>query len=92
MSKKLRGLFLNTEKAICSIYESGKMCYECLIQSEYYSMDYIEISSKNREISLDYDFYIFNYHWIQMSWLDTKSIRQLPGFKVTIVLEMSQNI
>ncbi len=91
MSKKLRGLFLNTEKAICSIYESGRMCYDCLIQSENYSLDYVELSAENREIYLNYDFYIFNYHWIQMRWLDTKLVKQLPGFKATIVLEVSQN-
>jgi FkbM family methyltransferase len=89
--KKLRGLFLNTEKAICSIYESGKMCYDCLVQSEHYYLDYVEISDKAREISLGYDFYIFNYHWVQMGWFDTKFVRKLPGFKATIVLEMSQN-
>lgn len=91
MSKKLRGLFLNTEKAICSIYESGRMCYDCLIQSENYSLDYVELSVKNKEIFLDYDFYIFNYHHVQMTWLDTKLVKQLPGFKATIVLEVSQN-
>ena len=91
MQKKLRGLFLNTKEEICSIYESGKMCYDCLVQSEHYSLDYVEISIKAREISLGYDFYIFNYHWVQMGWFDTKSVRKLPGFKATIVLEMSQN-
>jgi len=91
MTKKLRGLFLNTEKAICSIYESGKMCYDCLIQSSYYSIDYIELSVDKREIPADYDFYIFNYHWVKMGWMDTKFVKQLPGFKATIVLEMSQN-
>ena len=91
MEKKLRGLFLNTQKAICSIYESGKMCYDCLIQSDDFSLDYVELSAENREISLDYDFYIFNYHWVKMGWLDTQFVKQLPGFKVTIVLEMSQN-
>jgi FkbM family methyltransferase len=91
MSKKLRGLFLNTEKAICSVYESGRMCYDCLIRSEIYSLDYIELSAEKREICLDYDFYIFNYHVVKMGWLDTKFIKQLPGFKATIVLEMSEN-
>jgi FkbM family methyltransferase len=91
MQKKLRGLFLNTETAICSIYESGKMCFDYLVQSESYSLDYVELSSDNRDISLGYDFYIFNYHFVQMKWLDTKYIKKIPGFKATIVLEMSQN-
>lgn len=91
MNIKLRGLFLNTEKAICSIYESGKMSYDCLVRSENYSLDYVELSNENREIDLNYDFYIFNYHFVQMRWLDTRFVKKLPGFKVTIVLEVSQN-
>ena len=91
MGKILRGLFLNTQKDVCSIYESGKMTFDCLVQSTNYSLDYIELGPQNREIELGYDFYLFNYHWVQMGWLDTKFIKQLPGFKATIVLEMSQN-
>jgi FkbM family methyltransferase len=91
MTTQLRGLFLNTEKAVCSIYESGKMAYECLILSKMYQLDYQELSKTNRNISTEYDFYIFNYHWVTMGWLDTKFIKQLPGFKATIVLEVSPN-
>ncbi len=91
MGKRLHGLFLNTKKEICSIYESGKMCFDCLAQSTNYTLDYIEIYAENREISLDYDFYLFNYHFDKMGWLDTKLIKKIPGFKATIVLEMSQN-
>ena len=91
MADKLKGLFLNTEKAICSIYESGKMCFDCLVKSEIYSLDYVELSAINREIDLTYDFYIFNYHFVQMRWLDTQLVKDLPGFKATIVLEVSQN-
>lgn len=91
MKKPLRGLFLNTEKDICSIYESGKMSYDCLAQSVMYTLDYVELSANKREISLGYDFYLFNYHWVKMGWLDTRRIRQLPGFKATLVLEMSQD-
>ncbi len=91
MTNQLRGLFLNTEKAVCSIYESGKMAYECLILSKMYQLDYLELSKTNRYISTEYDFYIFNYHWVTMGWLDTKFINQLPGFKAAIVLEVSPN-
>ena len=91
MTTQLRGLFLNTEKAVCSIYESGKMAYECLILSKMYQLDYQELSKTNRNISTEYDFYIFNYHWVTMGWLDTKFIKQLPGFKAAIVLEVSPN-
>ncbi|GEM_PF-876768 len=91
MTTQLKGLFLNTPKAVCSIYESGKMAYECLILSEKYHLDYQELSKTNRHISTDYDFYIFNYHWVTMGWLDTQFIKKLPGFKATIVLEVSIN-
>ena len=91
MTNQLRGLFLNTEKAFCSIYESGKMAYECLILSKMYQLDYLELGKKNRNINTEYDFYIFNYHWVTMGWLDTKFIKQLPGFKAAIVLEVSPN-
>jgi len=84
----LKGLFINTAKANCSIHESGKMCYDCLKLSDTYSIAYHEVDEVHREISLDYDFYIFNYHAITMAWLDTGLIRDLPGLKATIVLEV----
>jgi FkbM family methyltransferase len=87
----LKGLFLNTAKANCSIHESGKMCYDCLILSDGYTLDYKEIDADNRDIALNYDFYVFNYHQITMGWLDTKILKQLPGFKATIVLEVLPN-
>lgn len=89
--KKLRGLFLNPAKANCSIYESGKMVYECLLLSEKYDLDYLEISAEQRQVAGDYDFYAFNYHHETMSWLDTKSISRLPGLKLTFVLETLPN-
>ncbi len=91
MSNKIKGLFINTSKAVCSIYESGKMSYDCLILSDKYDLDYIEVNENNRKIDATYDFYVFNYHWVKMGWLDTKQIKDLPGFKSTIVLEVSPN-
>jgi len=88
---KLSGLFLNTPRANCSIHESGKMCYDCLVLSKLYNIDYKEIDENNRSISLDYDFYIFNYHEVTMAWLDTKFVKKLPGLKATIVLEVLPN-
>jgi FkbM family methyltransferase len=88
---KLKGLFLNTSNAQCSIYESGKMVYDCLKLSKLYSIDYKEIDKYSRTISTDYDFYVFNYHISTMDWLETKFIRNLPGFKSTIVLEVAPN-
>jgi hypothetical protein len=91
VKRPLKGLFLNTGEAVCSIYESGRMCYESLCLSESYTLDYIELSSENREIDLSYDFYVFNYHFVRMEWLDTQYVKRLPGFKMTIVLEVSPN-
>lgn len=91
-AKKITGLFINCIEAQDSIHESGKMAYQCLLNSDKYSLDYIEITEDNLTISTGYDFYFFNYHVKTMSWLDTKSIKKLlPGVKITIVLEVSPN-
>lgn len=90
--KKLSGLFINCLEAQCSIYESGKMAFQCLKDSDKYSFDYIEIDSDNRSIPTNYDFYFFNYHITTMSWLNTKSLKKsLPGLKMTMVLEVAPN-
>jgi hypothetical protein len=91
MTDNLKGLFINTAKANCSIHESGKMCYDCLKLSDDYSIEYQEVDEAHRDISLDYDFFIFNYHAVTMGWLDTTYVKQLPGLKVTIVLEILPN-
>jgi hypothetical protein len=88
----LSGLFINCIEAKDSIFESGKMAYECLLNSKEYSLDYLEITPQNVSIPTKYDFYLFNYHHITMSWLDTKCIKSLlPGIKLTLVLEVSPN-
>lgn len=91
-AEKISGIFINCVEAQCSIYESGKMVFQCLENSGKYSLDYIEIDKNNRMISTGYDFYLFNYHFLTMNWLDPKSIKKLlPGVKMTIVLEVSPN-
>jgi hypothetical protein len=90
--KKLSGLFINCVEAQDSIFESGKMAYDCLLNSTKYSLDYLEITEHNVNIPTNHDFYLFNYHHITMSWLDTKCIKSLlPGIKLTLVLEVSPN-
>ncbi len=93
MSKefKPRGLFLNQEKASCSIYESGMMAYNALRDSESFELDYLEISPEKRALSYDYDFYLFNYHHQTMAWLDVRSLKKLSGLKITLVLEVAPN-
>ncbi len=89
--QKPKGLFINPTKANCSIYESGVMMYQSLLLSSKYELDYIEIDESQRNISSNYDFYAFNYHHLTMGWLDTKSVRRLPGVKITFVLETLPN-
>src|SRR4051812_46438609 len=88
--RKKTGLFINCIEAQDSIYESGRMVFECLRGSEKYSLDYIEITPDKPVVPTGYDFYFFNYHYITMSWLDTKTIKALlPGVKITMVLEVA---
>lgn len=93
MSKrKLRGLFINNVEAQCSIYESGKMAYDCLVGSDKYSLDYVEITRANTELPADRDFYFFNHHFSRWYWLNTKHIRRIvPGVTFTMVLEIAPN-
>lgn len=83
----MKGIFLNPSKANCSIYESGLMIYTNLLLSKAYMLDYLEIDEHHLNISGSYDFYAFNYHHATMGWLDTTSVRRLPGIKLTFVLE-----
>jgi FkbM family methyltransferase len=90
--QKLSGLFINCVEANDSIHESGKMAFQCLLGSERYSLDYVEITPDKVTIPTHYDFYFFNYHCITMAWLITKSIKEiLPGVKMTMVLEVAPN-
>lgn len=42
-TKILKGAFVNTGEANCSIFESGRMVYTCLNSSEIYSLDYFSL-------------------------------------------------
>ena len=90
-NKKPKGLFLNSVTANCSIHESGKMMFAALVLSDKYEIDYLEIDENQRNIPSNYDFYAFNYHHMTMSWLETKSLKKLPGVKITFVLEVLPN-
>src|ERR1035441_9914843 len=86
---KPHGLFVNPSLAQCSIYESGRMIFECLTKSDCYTIDYVEVDESHRGIASSYDFYAFNYHNITMDWLDTKQLGLLKAPKITFVLEVS---
>ncbi len=83
-----RGILLNCTAAQCSIYESGRMFHAALRDAPEYALDYREISRFEDIPRSGYDFYVFNYHHVTMAWLDTKRLRELPGPKLTFVLEM----
>ncbi|MFT3916971.1 MAG: methyltransferase domain-containing protein [Anaeromyxobacteraceae bacterium] len=88
--RKPRGLFVNPKKAQCSIYESGRMMYECLRRSPRYDLEWREIDEADPAIPGGYDFYAFNYHHVTMGWLDLSSLARLgkaPRF--TFVLEVN---
>jgi hypothetical protein len=87
-----RGLFLNTARARCSIHESGRMVFEALQPAPHFTLDYQEVDFRHRRIPGGYDFYVVNYHdSTSMSWLDTRSVRRLPGPTIAIVLEVAPN-
>jgi hypothetical protein len=87
----MKGLFVNSKRAKDSIYESGYMVYRSLKFSSKFDLDYVEIDANEREISTDYDFYVFNYHMVTMQWLQTGSLRKNLGFCITIILEVAPN-
>ncbi|MFN8391586.1 MAG: hypothetical protein U0136_14955 [Bdellovibrionota bacterium] len=88
-SSKPRGVFLNQPRAQCSIFESGMMVYHALLNSGAYDLAYFELDPSTAHAIPNADFYVFNYHHATMAWIDTKSLRHLPGIKITVVLEMS---
>lgn len=84
----LKGLFINNKKAKDSIHESGYMAYSCLKLSDKYELDYIEVDIDDREISIGYDFYFFNYHDVTMSWLKTSELKKSLHCVITMILEV----
>jgi hypothetical protein len=87
----MKGLFINNKKAQDSIYESGLMAYKCLLLSNKYQLDYIEIEKENRTIPTGYDFYFFNFHFQTMKWLNTSKLKKELNYVITLVLEVDRN-
>jgi len=80
----MKGLFINSRRAQCSIYESGVMVYDIL--RKRYNLDYLEPIPVIESIPDGYDFTVFNWHFVTMP-LDTKKLHTLKGIKIAIVLE-----
>lgn len=100
------GLFINTRKANCSIYSSGKMIYDASVSS-LYNLEYAEIDEldveklhqgyivgHNKEFKSKYEFYIVNYHHHTMRNIEGVNSRRfinLDGKKICIILEMNKD-
>lgn len=60
----MKGLFINSPPALCSIYESGVMAFKALSLSKKYDLDYTDC-----EVPLDsYDFVVVNWHCTVCFW------------------------
>jgi hypothetical protein len=88
----LRGIFVNSVPAVCSLYESGLMVYNAL-KSDNYILDYQEMSrdqALHKEKIEPHDFYILNWHHITLP-INKYYIRTLPGLKIGLVLENNKD-
>jgi hypothetical protein len=87
--KKQRGIFYNSQKSLCSIWESGKMCYDALKNSIFFSLDY----SEAQQLDFSYDFAIFNQHFLVNNWMNLNMIHHFnkPTFCIVTEVSFSQN-
>jgi hypothetical protein len=84
----INGLFVNTPKNFCSIYEAGVMVKNALLNSDKYNLDYIETDQNFN--TQGYDFYIINWHHLALP-IPHSTIKNLSGLKIGMVLETSEN-
>jgi len=83
----MRGIFYNSRHCLCSIWESGRMCYEALKDSDKYTLDYSEDTFMHNS----YDFAIFNQHYSVNAWMTEHDIKQFNKPTFCIVTEVSFN-
>lgn len=83
----MRGIFYNSKKSLCSIWESGKMCYDALKQSDKYVLHY----SEGTNLDNSYDFVIINYHHSVNNWITRESIIKYNKPNFCIVTEVTFN-
>jgi hypothetical protein len=81
----MRGIFYNSRKSLCSIWESGKMCYDALIKSDKYILDYSEEDS----LDFSYDFVVVNQHYYVNNWMNEDMVRHFNKPVFCIVTEVS---
>jgi hypothetical protein len=82
--KLKRGIFYNSKKALCSIWESGKMVYDCLSKSNLYHLDY----SEDFNLDYSYDFIIINHHHNVNNWITEDIIQKFNKPTFCIVTEV----
>lgn len=80
----MRGIFYNSKKALCSIWESGKMCYDALQKSEKYTLDY----SEEQVLDSSYDFIVYNQHFHVNNWITEKMVKTYGKIIFCIVTEV----
>ncbi len=80
----LHGIFYNSKASLCSIWESGKMVFDCLSKSNLYILDYSE------EFNLDYsyDFIIINHHFTVNNWITEDMIQKFKKPNFCVVTEV----
>lgn len=83
----MKGIFYNSQSAICSIYESGKMVYEALSKSDRYQLDYTE----DNNFRNDYDFFVVNQHVTVNNWITPSMAQSFKGIKFCVVTEVNHN-
>lgn len=84
-----KGIFYNSKKSICSIYESGLMVYNCLKQSPLYSLIYTE----DTNFLCEYDFAIVNQHFTVNNWINEQMVYKFnkPVFCIVTEVTFSEN-
>jgi hypothetical protein len=80
-----RGVFYNSRQSLCSIWESGKMCYDALKNSTNYSLEY----SEETRLDNSYDFAIFNEHHLVNYWMTSNMIKKFNKPTFCIVTEVT---
>jgi len=83
-----RGLFINSERAVCSIYESGLMVYNAIKPlNDEYVLHYIE---NIKDLTFfGYDFVIINWHPLVLN-ISKSFTDLLHGIKIAMVVEVGQ--
>jgi hypothetical protein len=81
----MKGIFYNSRHSLCSIWESGKMCYDALSKSTNYTLDYSEAES----LDMSYDFAVFNHHFTMNTWMSEDIIQSYNKPTFCIVTEVS---